>query len=67
MKIVEYKGYLCCLTDSKLYLADSRQVYTNELNLDIEYEWYYWELPNTITYIKEHDDSLFFGNAAGNF
>lgn len=64
-KIVEYNGYLLTLVNGHIYLADSRQRYTNELTGDMEYEWYYWELPNTITFIKEIKGNLFFGNATG--
>ena len=60
----EYKGYLLCLIDSKMYLADSRAKYTNITN-EIEYEWFYWELSNNITYITEYQGNLFLGNAKG--
>ena len=65
MKLVEYKGYLMCLLNSHLYLADSRQIFTNELTGEIEYEWYYWEFPNSINFIKEIKGKLFLGNASG--
>lgn len=61
----EYKGYLLCLINSHLYLADSRQKWSNEETLSIEYEWYYWELPNTINYMKVYNQILYFGNATG--
>lgn len=60
----EYKGYLLCLMDSKMYLADSRTKYTNITN-EVEYEWFYWELSNNITYITEYQGDLFLGNAKG--
>lgn len=63
VKLAEYNGYLLCLIDSKIYLADYRQRFTN--NLNIEYEWYYWEMPNKITYIKEYRGELFMGNDNG--
>lgn len=65
MKLVEHKGYLFCLVNGKIYLADSRQVFTNELTGEMEYEWYYFELPNTITYIKDINGTLYLGNASG--
>lgn len=65
LKIAEYNNYLMCLVDGKIYLADRQQTYTNEENAQIEYEWYYWELPNTITYIKELKNNVYFGNASG--
>ena len=64
VKLAEYNGYLLCLIDSHVYLADSRQKFQNDTN-DIEYEWYYWELPNSITFIKEYRQKLYLGNASG--
>lgn len=64
VQLMEYKGYLLCLIDSKIYLADSRAKFTNSSN-QIEYEWFYWELSNNITYIKEHQGNLFLGNENG--
>ena len=64
VKIAEYNGFLMCLMGSHIYLADSRQKFQNSTN-DIEYEWYYWELPNSITFIKEYRQQLFLGNATG--
>ena len=61
-KIVEYKGYLLVLTNGKIYLADHRQQYQN---IDVEYEWYYWELPFNITFIKEDKNNLYLGNEYG--
>ncbi len=42
--MIEFRGYLLVLINSKLFLADSRQRWQGN---DIEYEWYYWELPRT--------------------
>lgn len=64
MKLAEYKGYLLCLVNSHIYLADSRKKYQSSSN-DIEYEWFYWELPFNITFIKEYRGELFLGNAQG--
>lgn len=64
IKIAEYNGYLMCLVNSKVYLADSRQKFQNKAG-NIEYEWYYWELPKDITFIKEYRQELFLGNASG--
>jgi len=36
----EWSGYLICLVNGHIYLADSRQVYLSKLNTK-EYEWYY--------------------------
>lgn len=64
IQLCEYKGYLLCLIDSHVYLADSRQMFTNNAN-KAEYEWYYWELANDINYITEYQGDLFLGNANG--
>ena len=34
-------------------------------HVDIEYEWFYWELPFNITYIKENNENLYLGNENG--
>ncbi len=47
MKLAEWEGYLLIIIDNKIYLANSRDVWTN--NDHIEYEWFYWELENIIT------------------
>ena len=46
MILEEWEGYLLVIIDNKVYLADSRQKYQN---VDVEYEWYYWELSCNIT------------------
>ena len=64
VKLAEFKGYLLCLIGSHVYLADSRQKYQHATN-EIEYDWYYWELPNSITFMKEYHQNLYLGNADG--
>jgi len=64
VKLSEYNGYLLCLIDSKVYLADSRQKYQDNAG-KIQYEWYYWELPFEISFIKEYRQSLYLGNKNG--
>lgn len=64
IKLAEYKGYLLCLMNSHIYLADSRKKFQNNSN-DIEYEWFYWELPFNITFIKEYRGNLYLGNEEG--
>lgn len=64
VKIAEYNGYLMCLINSKVYLADSRQKYQDTAG-KIQYEWYYWELPFDITFMKEYRQNLYFGNEDG--
>jgi hypothetical protein len=38
----EWNGYLILLVDGKMFMADSRQKYTNEIGTP-QYEWYYVE------------------------
>lgn len=64
VKLAEYDGYLLCLMGSHIYLADSRQKFQNTSN-DVEYDWYYWELPFNIDFIKEYRGTLFLGNQSG--
>lgn len=64
VKLAEYKGYLMCLVNSHIYLADKRAMAKTSTN-DTEYEWFYWELPNDITFIKEYRGELFLGNEIG--
>ncbi len=64
VKLAEYKGYLLCLINSHIYLADSRKKFQNNSN-DIEYEWFYWKLPFNITFIKEYRGNLYLGNEEG--
>ena len=64
IKIAEYRGYLMCLVDSKIFLADSRNLYEKTQN-KAEYEWFYWELPFDINYITEYQNDLYLGNSDG--
>lgn len=64
IEIEEYNGYLLCLINSHVYLADSRQKYQDDTG-NVQYEWYYWELPYNITFIKEYRQELFLGNESG--
>lgn len=64
VKFAEYEGYLMCLIDSHIYLANRREKVQSSSN-DIEYEWYYWELPNSISFIREYRGELFLGNKEG--
>ena len=64
IKIAEYRGYLMCLVDSKVFLADSRNLYEKTQN-KAEYEWFYWELPFDINYITEYQNDLYLGNDDG--
>ena len=64
IKLAEYRGYLMCLVDSKIFLADSRQLFERTAG-KAEYEWFYWELPNSINYITEYQNDLYLANANG--
>ena len=46
MILQEWEGYLLVIIDNKIYLADSRCLYTNQNHN--EYEWFYWELDKNI-------------------
>jgi hypothetical protein len=63
MLLEEWQGYLLVIVDNKVYLADSRAMYQNENHM--EYEWFYWELPKTITCTKVKDGVLYLGTADG--
>ena len=63
MILDEWEGYLLVCIDNKMYLADSRQV-TN-LNGVYEYDWYYWELPKTITSTNVRNGVLYLGTTDG--
>lgn len=59
----EWKGYLVIAIDKTLFLADSRQVFQN--HTDLEYEWYYWKINDTITFLHHYEDRLYFGTSDG--
>ena len=46
MILQEWEGYLLVIIDNKIYLADSRCLYTNQNHN--EYEWFYWEIDKKI-------------------
>lgn len=63
MILEEWSGYLLVFIGTKVYLADSRAVFTN-IN-HYEYEWYYWELSKEVTCTKVIDGILYLGTADG--
>lgn len=70
LKVVEWNGYLVCLVNNKLYLADSRQVWRG--NRGYEYEWYYWllseeflEYSDNINTLLSVNNELFIGTKKG--
>lgn len=55
----EWQGYLLCLVDGKIYLADSRQIFRGIEGK--EYEWYYWELQedSKLVLLREYKGNLY--------
>ena len=64
MILCEYEGYLLVFIDNKVYLADSREKFTN-IN-HYEYEWFYWELDHNIKCVTEHNGILYLGTEEEN-
>lgn len=63
MILEEWEGYLLVCIDNKVYLADSRQMFT--LNNNYEYEWFYWEVARKITCTCVKDGILYLGTEEG--
>ena len=63
MIVDEWEGYLLVFMGNKVYLADSRQV-TN-VNGAYEYDWYYWELPVTVTSTNVRNGEIYLGTTTG--
>lgn len=63
MLLEEWEGYLMVFVDNKVYLADSRAMFTNENHT--EYEWFYWEMSKNITCTKVHNGILYLGTSDG--
>lgn len=63
MLLEEWEGYLLVLIKNKVYLADSRAMFTNDNHY--EYEWFYWELDKEITCTKVHEGVLYLGTEDG--
>lgn len=57
MLLTEWEGYLLVIIDNKIYLADSRAEVTN--NGHSEFEWYYFELSDSITCTQVKDGVLY--------
>ena len=53
----EWQGYLLVIVDNHVYLADSREMFTN--NTHNEYEWFYWEFDHKITNTCVDDEILY--------
>ena len=63
MLLEEWNGYLFVFVDNKAYLADSRGIFTNENH--VEYDWFYWELPQAVTCTQVQGGVLYLGTADG--
>lgn len=63
MILEEWEGYLLVIVGNKVYLADSRAMFTNENHN--EYEWFYWELSKNITCTQVKDGTLYLGTPEG--
>jgi hypothetical protein len=64
MLLAEWEGYLLVFIDNKVYLADSRAMFTNENNF-LEYDFFYWELSKNITATCVNKGILYVGTADG--
>jgi hypothetical protein len=63
MLLTEWDGYLMVFIGSKVYLADSRAMYTNENH--VEYDWYYWDLNTEVYSTCVFDGVLYIGTENG--
>jgi hypothetical protein len=65
MVLAEWEGYLLVFIGNKVYLADSRAIFTNENHY--EYEWFYWELDRDVICATVNDGILYIGTDCGIF
>lgn len=63
LSTAEFNGYLVVAIDNNLFLADYRQTFQGTTGT--EYEWYLWELPINVAYIKEYQDNLYLADTDG--
>lgn len=63
MILEEWEGYLLVFIGNKVYLADSRAVFTNENHT--EYDWFYWELEKDVICTCVQDGVLYLGTSDG--
>lgn len=63
IKLAEFNGYLVAAVDNIMFLADYRQMFQGVTGT--EYEWYLWELPKQISYIKEYNSMLYVADING--
>ena len=64
MILQEWEGYLLVIIDNKIYLADSRCLYTNQNHN--EYEWFYWEIDKNIRSAAVKNGVLYLGSEEEN-
>lgn len=57
MILIEWEGYLLVIIRNKIYLADSRAMFTNSNHN--EYEWFYWEFDIEIHAANVKDGVLY--------
>ena len=63
MLLEEWEGYLLVFIGKRVYLADSRAMFTNENHT--EYDWFYWEMEKDITSTCVKDGVLYLGTEDG--
>lgn len=63
MVLEEWEGYLLVFVGQRVYLADSRAMFTNENHG--EYEWFYWDLGKAVICTCVKDGVLHLGMADG--
>jgi hypothetical protein len=63
MSLAEWEGYLCVIIGNKVYLADSRSMFTNENHM--EYEWFYWDIGVEVTCALAFNGYLYLGTESG--
>lgn len=61
--ICRWQGYLFIAVDNHIYLANNRQMFAN--NKNYEYEWFYWELKDNITFMNVYEEKLYIGTDNG--
>lgn len=59
----EWEGYLLVIVENKVYLADSREIFTNENHN--EYEWFYWELDKKVLNTQVRNGILYLCTSDG--
>ena len=63
MVLAEWEGYLLVFIGNKVYLADSRAMFTNENHT--EYEWFYWELEKNVLCVCVRNGRINLGTEDG--